>query len=104
MIMAAPIDELININIFPGDMLTKIFDVTRQNRVVFYDYDEIISMNSPVFRKITNAKYEKDEMASEPWYYLGPNDVFPEEFKFFMFFDRKNRQIFNQHYKKLPAL
>jgi isocitrate dehydrogenase kinase/phosphatase len=95
------IDELINADIFPGDMLTKNFGVTRQNRVVFYDYDEITPMNKPVFRKIPTAKYEEDEMASEPWYYVGPNDVFPEEFKFFMFSDHKNRQIFNQHYKKL---
>ncbi|WP_245394570.1 isocitrate dehydrogenase kinase/phosphatase-domain containing protein [Isorropodon fossajaponicum symbiont] len=40
-------------------------------------------------------------MASEPWYYVGPNDVFLEEFKIFMFSNHKNRQIFNQHYKKL---
>ena len=35
------IRELAAANIFPGDMLYKNFGVTRLNRVVFYDYDEI---------------------------------------------------------------
>lgn len=83
------INELINADIFPGEMLAKNFGVTRQNRVVLYDYDETISMNSPVFRKILTAKYEEDEMASELWYYVGPNDVSPEEFKFSIFSDQK---------------
>ena len=64
------IDELINSNIFPGDMLTKNFGVTRQNRVVFYDYDEITLMSTPIFKKIPKAKTYEQEMASEPWYYV----------------------------------
>ena len=35
------IKDLVAANIFPGDMLYKNFGVTRQGRVVFYDYDEI---------------------------------------------------------------
>ncbi len=70
------IDELINSNIFPGDMLTKNFGVTRQNRVVFYDYDEITLMSTPVFRKIPKAKTYEQEMASEPWYYVGKMTFF----------------------------
>jgi len=95
------IDELINSNIFPGDMLTKNFGVTRQDRVVFYDYDEITLMSKPNFRKIPEPKTHEQEMASEPWYYVGPDDVFPEEFKYFMFPSPKMKQIFNRNYNKL---
>ena len=33
--------DLAGTNIFPGDLLLKNFGVTRQQRVVFYDYDEL---------------------------------------------------------------
>lgn len=95
------IDELINSNIFPGDMLTKNFGVTRQNRVVFYDYDEITLMSKPNFRKIPEPKTYEQEMASEPWYYVAHDDVFPEEFKYFMFPNLKMKKMFNRNYKKL---
>ena len=95
------IDELINSNIFPGDMLTKNFGVTRQNRVVFYDYDEITLMSTPIFKKIPKAKTYEQEMASEPWYYVGQNDVFPEEFKYFMLPNPYMKELFNKKYKKL---
>ncbi|MCS5592712.1 MAG: bifunctional isocitrate dehydrogenase kinase/phosphatase [Gammaproteobacteria bacterium] len=95
------IDELINSNIFPGDMLTKNFGVTRQNRVVFYDYDEITLMSKPNFRKIPEPTTHEQEMASKPWYYVGPDDVFPEEFKYFMFPSPKMKGIFSRNYQKL---
>jgi len=95
------IDELINSNIFPGDMLTKNFGVTRHDRVVFYDYDEITLMSTPVFKKIPESKTYEEEMASEPWYYVGPNDVFPEEFKYFMLPSKHMKETFNTHYQKL---
>ena len=95
------IDELINSNIFPGDMLTKNFGVTRQNRVVFYDYDEITLMSTPVFKKIPESKTYEQELASEPWYYVGQNDVFPEEFRYFMLPNPYMKEVFNRNYKKL---
>ena len=95
------IDELINSNIFPGDMLTKNFGVTRHDRVVFYDYDEITLMSKPVFKKIPESKTYEEEMASEPWYYVGPNDVFPEEFQYFMLPSKHMKETFNAHYQKL---
>jgi isocitrate dehydrogenase kinase/phosphatase len=95
------IDELINSDIFPGDMLTKNFGVTRQNRVVFYDYDEITPMNKPNFRRIPEPRNEMDEMSSEPWYPVAENDVFPEEFRFFMFPDKNKKEIFYNKFSKL---
>ena len=95
------IDELINSNIFPGDMLTKNFGVTRHDRVVFYDYDEITLMSTPAFKKIPKSRTYEEEMSSEPWYYVGPNDVFPEEFKYFMFPTEHMKKTFNARYRKL---
>ena len=95
------IDELVNAGIFPGDMLIKNFGVTRQNRVVFYDYDEIMSMDKPNFRAIPKPRFIEDELASEPPYHVDENDVFPEEFEFFMFNDEAIKTAFNQRYKKL---
>ena len=77
------IRQLAAANIFPGDMLYN-FGVTRLGRVVFYDYDEIQRMTEMNFRRIPPAPNEEAEMSSEPWYAIGPNDVFPEEFGRFL--------------------
>lgn len=88
------IKQLAAANIFPGDMLLKNFGVTRHGRVVFYDYDEICFLTEVNFRYIPEARYPEDEMASEPWYSVGPNDVFPEEFPRFLFADLQQRRLF----------
>ena len=46
------IKELAGAGIFPGDMLLKNFGVTRHDRVVFYDYDEIQPIGEVTFRRI----------------------------------------------------
>ncbi|MEO8937475.1 MAG: bifunctional isocitrate dehydrogenase kinase/phosphatase [Burkholderiaceae bacterium] len=81
------IKQLAAANIFPGDMLYKNFGVTRNGRVVFYDYDEIEYMTSCNFRTVPQPRNEEDEMASEPWYPVGKHDVFPEEWKTFLLGD-----------------
>ena len=73
------IKDLAYSNIFPGDMLVKNFGVTRLGRVVFYDYDELCLLETCNFRRVPEAKTHEQEMASEPWYYVGPDDVFPEQ-------------------------
>ena len=88
------IKQLAAANIFPGDMLLKNFGVTRHGRVVFYDYDEICFLTEVNFRHIPPPRYPEDEMASEPWYSVGPNDVFPEEFPRFLFTDPALRRLF----------
>ncbi|AIU74465.1 isocitrate dehydrogenase [Hafnia alvei FB1] len=88
------IKQLAAANIFPGDMLFKNFGVTRHGRVVFYDYDEICYMTEVNFRDIPPPRYPEDEMASEPWYSVSPNDVFPEEFQHFLCGDARIRTLF----------
>ncbi|MEO5698294.1 MAG: bifunctional isocitrate dehydrogenase kinase/phosphatase [Burkholderiaceae bacterium] len=46
------IKDLLAANIFPGDMLWKNFGLTRQGRVVFYDYDEIEYITESNFRRV----------------------------------------------------
>lgn len=89
------IKQLAAANIFPGDMLLKNFGVTRHGRVVFYDYDEICFLTEANFRHIPAPRTPEDEMASEPWYSIGPLDVFPEEFPPFLFADAGQRKLFD---------
>lgn len=95
------IKELAAANIFPGDMLYKNFGVTRARRVVFYDYDEIEYMTDTNFRKIPAARNEEDEMSGEPWYSVGRNDVFPEQFGTFLLGDARIRAAFMKHHADL---
>ncbi|MFL6540665.1 MAG: bifunctional isocitrate dehydrogenase kinase/phosphatase [Chthoniobacterales bacterium] len=78
------IKDLAASNIFPGDLLTKNFGVTRHGRVVFYDYDELCFLTDCNFRDIPEAATPEQEMAAEPWYSVRENDVFPEEFPNFL--------------------
>ncbi len=95
------IKQLAAANIFPGDMLFKNFGVTRQDRVVFYDYDEISYMTECNFRHIPRAPYPEMEMSGEPWYSVGPNDVFPEEFGAFLLGDPRVRKLFMELHPEL---
>ena len=95
------IKQLVGANIFPGDMLYKNFGMTRQRRVVFYDYDEIQYLTECNFRKIPAPRTPEDEMASEPWYTVGPNDVFPEEFETFLLGQPRLRKAFMRHHADL---
>ncbi len=79
------IKQLAGANIFPGDMLLKNFGVTRHGRVVFYDYDEICYLTEVNFRRIPEPRNEDEAMSSDAWYSAAPNDVFPEEFRRFLF-------------------
>jgi isocitrate dehydrogenase kinase/phosphatase len=71
-------------NIFPGDVLPKNFGVTRHGRVVCYDYDELVLLEECNFRDIPRSSRDEDEWQGEPWYYVGPGDIFPEEFRTFL--------------------
>jgi isocitrate dehydrogenase kinase/phosphatase len=78
------IKDLAGANIFTGDMLFKNFGVTRHGRVICYDYDELALLTDCHFRSIPAAAHEEDELRAEPTFYVGENDVFPEEFQAFL--------------------
>jgi len=95
------IKDLAVSNIFPGDILLKNFGVTRHGRVVFYDYDELCPLTSCNFRKLPPAYQHENEMASEPWFYVDDNDVFPEEFQNFLGLRAPLRDVFCEHHNDL---
>jgi isocitrate dehydrogenase kinase/phosphatase len=78
------IKDLAAADIFTGDMLLKNFGVTRNGRVICYDYDELCLLSECRFRRIPQAATYEDELSAEPWFSVGENDVFPEEFHAFL--------------------
>jgi isocitrate dehydrogenase kinase/phosphatase len=95
------IKDLVAANIFPGDMLWKNFGITRQGKVVFYDYDEIEYLTDCNFRRVPEPRNEDDEMSGEIWYSVGPKDVFPETFAPFLLGNPAVREVFMQHHADL---
>lgn len=95
------IKDLVAANIFPGDMLWKNFGVTRNGKVVFYDYDEIEYLTDCNFRKVPQARTEEEEMSGEVWYQVGPRDVFPETFGPFLLGNPAVREVFMKHHADL---
>jgi isocitrate dehydrogenase kinase/phosphatase len=90
----AAIKDLAAANIFTGDMLLKNFGVSRHGRVIFYDYDELCLLTECNIRALPQPRTEDEEMAAEPWYYVGEQDVFPEEFTAFLVPPAPLRDIF----------
>ena len=85
---AKAIKDLAASNIFPGDLLTKNFGLTRRDRVVFYDYDELCFLTDCNFRELPQSRSYEEEISAEPWFSVRVNDVFPEEFSRFLSFPR----------------
>ena len=88
-------------NIFPGDMLLKNFGVTRHGRVVFYDYDELCLLEECNFRRMPPSDRYEDTLASEPWFHVNANDIFPEEFPNFLGLSGELRHAFEQQHADL---
>lgn len=95
------IKDLALTNIFPGDVLLKNFGVTRHGRVVFYDYDELCHVTDCKFRKIPPPRSFDDEYEAEPYFYVGPQDIFPEEFRTFLGILEPLRSLFLKHHADL---
>ncbi|MCA9231464.1 MAG: bifunctional isocitrate dehydrogenase kinase/phosphatase [Planctomycetales bacterium] len=95
------IKDLALTNLFPGDLLPKNFGVTRNGRVVFYDYDEVCLLQECNFRKIPHSGHYEDELSGEPWFGVSPHDIFPEEFIHFLGLSPPLRQLFVDHHRDL---
>lgn len=78
------IKDLARSNIFAGDLLPKNFGVTGSGRVVFYDYDELRLMGECRFRHWPKSDDDMMSLSAEPWFHVGEDDVFPEQFPLFM--------------------
>ncbi len=95
------IKDLAAANIFPGDMLVKNFGVTRQGRVIFYDYDELDLLSAFTFRALPEARDEFEQMSAEAWFHVAPNDVFPAEIGKFLGLPARLRPVFLRHHDNL---
>jgi isocitrate dehydrogenase kinase/phosphatase len=93
--------DLAATNTFPGDMLLKNFGVTRHGRVIFYDYDELTRVTDCMFRDMPRASEGDEETAGEPWFYVGEDDIFPEEFLPFLGLQGRLRDFFLQAHGEL---
>ena len=78
------IKDLAAADIFTGDMLLKNFGVTRNGRVICYDYDELTLLSECRFRRLPEPTTIEEEFAAEPWFHVAEGDVFPEEFRAFL--------------------
>jgi isocitrate dehydrogenase kinase/phosphatase len=95
------IRDLAYTNIFAGDLLLKNFGVTRHGRVIFYDYDELCLVTECNFRDLPAARDDEDEMRGEPWFYVGPSDVFPAQWLEFLGLRGEPREEFLRHHAEL---
>jgi isocitrate dehydrogenase kinase/phosphatase len=95
------IKDLAASNIFPGDLLTKNFGLTRRGRVVFYDYDELCFLTDCHFRELPQSQSYEEEISAEPWFSVRDNDIFPEEFPRFLAFPKGARDELMQHHGDL---
>ena len=88
------IKDLAETNIFPGDLLLKNFGVTASGRVVFYDYDEVALVTDCRFRELPEPDDDMDLMDPGEVRYIGPHDIFPEEFIKFLAMEDELRKAF----------
>jgi isocitrate dehydrogenase kinase/phosphatase len=103
--------DLAATNTFPGDLLLKNFGVTRNRRVIFYDYDELARVTDCKFRDMPSGGGgpgggDDDDLygwggASEPSFYVGQDDIFPEEFLPFLGLPGRLREVFLQAHGEL---
>ena len=98
---AQSITDMARNNIFPGDMLPKNFGVSRHGRVVFYDYDELCLVSDCVFRDWPEPRNEQEALADEPWFQVGPRDVFPGRFAPFMGLPAQELAAVREHHGHL---
>lgn len=78
------IRDLAAANVFPGDLLIKNFGVTRHGRVVFYDYDEVCLLSACRFRRLPSGHEGYGMQEGEVSFFVDDNDIFPEEFRSFL--------------------
>ncbi len=95
------IKDLAQTNIFPGDLLLKNFGVTQYNRVIFYDYDEVVLITESRFRDIPEADCYEDDMLADTWYFVDRNDIFPEEFIRFLSMSDDLKETFMKYHREL---
>ncbi|CAH9057857.1 Isocitrate dehydrogenase kinase/phosphatase [Pseudoalteromonas sp. CIP111854] len=94
------IKEMLQANIFPGDMLLKNFGVSKHQRVIFYDYDEVQYLTNMKFRDMPKTDLT-DLYCGMDEHSAAPQDVFPEQLCTFVLTNPTLRAIFEQTHPEL---
>lgn len=94
------IKEMLQANIFPGDMLLKNFGVSKHHRVIFYDYDEVQYLTEMNFRALPKPSLD-DLYSGADLYSVAPQDVFPEQLLTFVMTNPKLKSFFEQTHPEL---
>jgi isocitrate dehydrogenase kinase/phosphatase len=82
-------------------MLWKNFGITRQGKVVFYDYDEIEYITDCTFRRVPPPDENAPMRENGVWFDVGAKDVFPQTFGPFLLGNATVRKAFLQHHADL---
>ncbi|MGB7492676.1 MAG: isocitrate dehydrogenase kinase/phosphatase-domain containing protein, partial [Thermoanaerobaculia bacterium] len=67
----------------------------------FYDYDELCALSACRFRRIPPPRDDFEAMASEPWFSVADEDVFPEEMRSFLGLRGDLEEVFLKHHSDL---
>lgn len=109
----AALKDLASANVFAGDLLIKNFGVTRHGRVVFYDYDELCLLDACRFRKLPSYHESYGSSEGEVSFFVDDNDIFPEEFRSFLWpagplrdhFEKSHPDLFTvEFWRRMQAL
>jgi isocitrate dehydrogenase kinase/phosphatase len=95
------IKDLAVSDIFPGDMLLKNFGVTRLNRVVFYDYDELCALTECRFRSLSDGDGGAVPDDGHSLDHVDESDIFPEIFRTAMGLASDLRDVFMRYHGDL---
>jgi isocitrate dehydrogenase kinase/phosphatase len=97
------IKDLAATGLFPADLFnTWNYGVTEGNRVVLYDYDDVIPLEDASFKHKPGAMDEYEEMnAEEDWIVAEPTDFFVDEIDSFVGIPYALRGLFNSEHKDL---
>jgi len=100
------IKDLAATGLFPGDLFnTWNYGVTAGNRVVLYDYDDVMPLEDAQFRHKPGPMDEYEELnPEEEWIVAEPTDFFLDEMDSFVGIPRALRGIFNAEHKDLFTL
>ena len=97
------IKDLAATGLFPADLFnTWNYGVSEGNRVVLFDYDDIIPLEGASFKRKPGARDEYEEMnPEEEWIVAEPTDFFVDEIDSFVGIPYQLRGIFNSHHADL---
>ena len=97
------IKDLAATGLFPADLFnTWNYGVSENNRVVLFDYDDVIPLEDARFRHKPGPRDEYEEMhAEEEWIVAEPTDFFLDEIDSFVGIPQPLRGIFNSVHRDL---